>query len=160
MSSSSLTALTLGGRGLRPQATAPENLHLSSSQSSGATAQGTALPAAAPTFSFDFFEKTQCISSDVRLIADPAQPGSKTCSCFHFIAPHKPFLVPVSSWSLLVDRAFLPYDGGYATKLTVSMICLNLLLQRCSVMAGCDCTRFGHQSSCLTCTLSINMHHK
>lgn len=78
LSSSSPTALTLEGMGLRPQAAAPATHSLSVSQTSSALAQSTAVgPAVGASFSFDFFEKTQCISNDVRLIADTTQAGDK-----------------------------------------------------------------------------------
>ena len=73
----------LEGQGLRPQgssshaANVPEALDLASSQTSAATLTGAPAMAIARTFPFDFFEHTQCVSRDVRLSADPTQPGTQ-----------------------------------------------------------------------------------
>lgn len=63
------------GRGQRTQTAATEAFNLNASQSSAVSAPATA-SSSAQAFPFDFFESTRCISGDVRLIADPAQPGT------------------------------------------------------------------------------------
>ena len=70
----------LEGQGLRLQASSnaanvPEVVDMVSTQTSAATPTGVHAIAADRMFPFDFFEHTQCISADVRLSADPAQPG-------------------------------------------------------------------------------------
>lgn len=72
----------LEGQGLRLQASShaanvPEASDLASSQTSAATLTGVPAMTTARTFPFDFFEHTQCVSGDVRLSADPTQPGTQ-----------------------------------------------------------------------------------
>ena len=81
-SMASQAGLAVAGRGLSTGAEAPSGSAPAGAVAAAAPSAGPAAGAAV-LFSFDFFEKTGCISGEVKLSGDLTQPGThhSTCTC-------------------------------------------------------------------------------